>query len=89
MNAWSLPSPPVGAWQMFLPLEQDRVHLLEACGGNRSAAEVAALSDWCHRHGQRQRAEADIALADDVGSAVACDPIEAAREAAALVVVSG
>jgi len=82
-------SPSVAARQISITLEEDLVRFLDACGSNRSAAVAAALKAWRDRQWQNQLAAAYAALADEDGSAVACDPLEAAREAAALAEVSG
>ena len=79
-----LPCTSLAARQISITLEEDLVRFLDACGGNRSAAVAAALRDWRDRQWQSQLADAYAALAEGEGRAVACDPIEAAREAAAL-----
>lgn len=84
-----LSSLPVAARQISITLEEDLVRFLDTCGGNRSAAVAAALRDWRDRQWQSQLAEAYAALAEGEGSAAACDPLEAAREAAALAEIRG
>lgn len=80
---------PVAARQISITLEEDLVRFLDACGGSRCAAVAAALRDWRDRQWQSQLADAYAALAGEEGSTAASDPIEAAREAAALAEIQG
>lgn len=54
-----------------------------------SAAVAAALRDWRDRQWQNQLADAYAELAERDGGTAATDPIEAAREAAALAEIRG